>query len=306
MFNLSRAVFLASLFIWSLWFGGSAAEKIDINTAPSEELVKIIHIGETRALELISLRPFSSLDELAKIKGIGEKRIEDIKKQGLAWVGATPSPKISTEEKFQSLADSEKEEVKIIYPSGIIINEILPSSEGADEENEWIEIFNQNGFEVDLADWKISDTTGTINTFVLSAGTKIKPYGFLVFPRPQTKITLNNNGDALKLISPDNRVASAVEYKNAPSGSSYNSANDGWVWSKSLTPGTLNQTLPPLDKKTDKTTKDQKQNQITEKRLASAGAQLPKNPNYPLLIAALFVAVISGISFLLFKKFATK
>lgn len=62
------------------------ATKIDINEAPLEELVRIIHIGEIRARQLISLRPFYSLDDLREIKGIGEKSLEDIKKQGLAWV----------------------------------------------------------------------------------------------------------------------------------------------------------------------------------------------------------------------------
>ena len=65
----------------------SAGERIDINSAPLEDLVKIIHIGEVRAKELISLRPFSSLDDLARIKGIGSARVNDIKKQGSAWVG---------------------------------------------------------------------------------------------------------------------------------------------------------------------------------------------------------------------------
>lgn len=65
---------------------GSKKSLIDINSAPLEELIKIIHIGEARAQQLISLRPFYSLDDLRQIKGIGEKSIEDIKKQGLAWV----------------------------------------------------------------------------------------------------------------------------------------------------------------------------------------------------------------------------
>jgi len=64
----------------------AAAEIVDINNAPIEDLIKIIHIGEKRALELISLRPFSSLDDLARIKGIGDARIQDIKTQGLAWI----------------------------------------------------------------------------------------------------------------------------------------------------------------------------------------------------------------------------
>jgi len=70
-----------------------AAEKIDINTAPMEDLVKIIHIKEARAKGLISLRPFSSLDDLIRINGISESRIKDIKEQGLAWVASfQPQP----------------------------------------------------------------------------------------------------------------------------------------------------------------------------------------------------------------------
>jgi competence protein ComEC len=60
---------------------------IDINTASIEELQQIIHIGTTRAQNLIDLRSFSSVDDLDRIKGIGPSRIEDIKAQGLACVG---------------------------------------------------------------------------------------------------------------------------------------------------------------------------------------------------------------------------
>ena len=114
MVNLSRVLFAFVLI--SAPFSLQAVEKIDINTALLEDLVKIVHVGEARALELISLRPFSSLDDLARIKGISNLRIEDIKKQGLAWVGV---------------------EKDIEYPLGVVFNELLPSPEGADAENEW-------------------------------------------------------------------------------------------------------------------------------------------------------------------------
>jgi len=55
-------------------------------------LVEIVHLGEVRALELISLRPFYSLDDLIRIKGIGDKALEDIKRQGLAWIDSTLEP----------------------------------------------------------------------------------------------------------------------------------------------------------------------------------------------------------------------
>jgi len=79
----------------------SAAETIDINSAPAEDLVKIVHIGEARAKELISLRPFSSIDELSRINGIGPARVKDIKNQGLAWV---PPAKVEPEKGLAAAA----------------------------------------------------------------------------------------------------------------------------------------------------------------------------------------------------------
>ena len=60
--------------------------KININTASLEELQQIIHIGPERAEELISKRPFSSLDGLTSINGIGAGRLKDIKNEGKAYV----------------------------------------------------------------------------------------------------------------------------------------------------------------------------------------------------------------------------
>lgn len=62
---------------------------IDINNAPIEELEKIIHIGPERAKEVMEGRPYQSVDDLIKIKGIGKARIADIKEQDLACVGGS-------------------------------------------------------------------------------------------------------------------------------------------------------------------------------------------------------------------------
>lgn len=59
---------------------------VDINTAPSSELVEIIHISEVRAAEMILLRPFSSVNDMIRINGIGLARLADIKAQGLAQI----------------------------------------------------------------------------------------------------------------------------------------------------------------------------------------------------------------------------
>ncbi|PAV30832.1 MBL fold metallo-hydrolase [Virgibacillus profundi] len=60
---------------------------VNINEASFEEVQEIIHIGPERAQDLIDLRPYDSVDDLDKIKGIGPARIADINSQGLACTG---------------------------------------------------------------------------------------------------------------------------------------------------------------------------------------------------------------------------
>ncbi len=93
----------------NFWWGVLAAEKIDINSASLEDLVKIIHIGEARARELASLRPFSSLDDLVRIKGISQARVRDIKEQGMAWVDPLLKPETDTLETSPRTYEAEPE-----------------------------------------------------------------------------------------------------------------------------------------------------------------------------------------------------
>ena len=65
---------------------GCAEGQVDVNSASSKELQLIKHIGPKRANAMIPLRPFSSLDDLVRIKGIGPSRLADIKEQGVACV----------------------------------------------------------------------------------------------------------------------------------------------------------------------------------------------------------------------------
>ena len=67
-------------------YGDDSSYGININTASLYRLQEIIHISETRAQQLIDLRPFSSLDELTRVSGIGAARVRDIREQGLAFV----------------------------------------------------------------------------------------------------------------------------------------------------------------------------------------------------------------------------
>lgn len=252
-----------------------ATEKVDINTAPIEELIKIKYIGEKRAEQLISLRPFCSVDELTRISGIAEKTLIAIKEQGLAWVdpnycqqksqtirqqelyGQTESQSSGAEENTTAEKPTEKTKPITTYSDSVVISELLPSPEGPDDKEEWIELFNGNNFAVDLSGWKIQDTIGSVKIYIFPEGTIIEPMGFLVLSRPTTKITLNNDGDGLQLLQPDGKIIHEATFSKAPKGQSYNQTSSGWFWSPILTPGSTN--IIPIQEKDKESTPNSEQ-----------------------------------------------
>ncbi len=221
-----------------------AIDRVEINSASLEQLDKLTGIGPALGQRIIDARPFSSIDDLTRVKGVGGKTLQDIKDQGLAYVGNLGLAIVDT-------IPSPPPEQKIVYPSGVFINEILPNPKGADETDEWIELFNTNNFDIDLSGWQIKDSAGTITSFKIPPSTTILAGGYLVFKRPDTKIMLNNSGDGLILFAPDNKIIDSVNYTTAPLAQSYNKSSTKWAWSIAPTPGTKNiitttQNIKPL------------------------------------------------------------
>ena len=61
----------------------SSAPQIDLNRATVEELESVPGIGEVMAQRIVDFReqhgPFSRVDDLLKVKGIGEKSLEKLR-----------------------------------------------------------------------------------------------------------------------------------------------------------------------------------------------------------------------------------
>jgi len=287
---------------------------IDINTAPSEELEKIIGIGPVLAQRTIEARPFDSLDDLIKIKGIGETTLQKIKDQGLARVGPQKElePIGSSDPTAPSDDGAEPELTETgsplaeaaSYPTGIIFNEVLPSPEGPDAENEWIELYNQNDFDIDLSGWAIQDTTGSTKTYILNS--KIPALGYLVFKRPETKITLNNSGDGLNLFNPNKEIVDSVDFGKASLDQSYSKTSSGWAWSTTLTPGAKN--IVPTPQAPKQKSKEKKSengsleaNFLTEKGTAAVSTTT-KSSGFSTLLIAFVVAIFSATVILIVKN----
>ena len=66
--------------------GGFGPGQVDLNTASVDELKLIKYIDEKRAPLVIELRPFTSVDQLINVKGIGPTYLQRIKDEGIACV----------------------------------------------------------------------------------------------------------------------------------------------------------------------------------------------------------------------------
>lgn len=77
------AVVIAVIFAFVPVVVAQENAKININKASAEELVKLKGIGEKQAAEIVAYReksgPFKTLEDFKKVKGIGDKKYEQLK-----------------------------------------------------------------------------------------------------------------------------------------------------------------------------------------------------------------------------------
>ena len=67
-----------------------------------------------------------------------------------------------------------------IYNKSVIISEFLPNPEGKDQENEWIELYNQSNQIANLSNWQLDDQEGGSSPFIFPINSLIGPNQFLI------------------------------------------------------------------------------------------------------------------------------
>jgi len=130
----------------------------------------------------------------------------------------------------------------------LYLNEIYPSPSPG--RKEFIEIYNPNNFTLDLNSWSLKDKAG--NKIILQ-GT-MEPFGFMaIFP----PFSLNDDGEEIYLIDPNNSIKDKVSYDKAFKDYAY-IFNEGknWLWSRVATPSSKNFFVPLYIQKTIKEAKE--------------------------------------------------
>ena len=142
--------------------------------------------------------------------------------------------------------------------AGIFISEIAWMGDSSSHTNEWIEIYNDSGSEIDISGWRIEANDGT-PAFSLSGN--IDPQSYRVFNRGENEYTgaLSNSGETLRVINSTGSVIDTVA--GGTDWSSVGGDNDtkktaqytsgGWI-TASPTKGS-GPSVPDADKKEDPT-----------------------------------------------------
>ena len=188
--------------------------------------------------------------------------------------------------------------------SGIIINEVLPNPKTADQTDEWIELYNTNDVSVAISGWKLQDTGGASTTYTIPKNTFMAAHGYVVLKRPVTKITLNNDVDGLRLLSPSGTVVDTMEYTKTVTDQSYNKTPLDWQWSATPTPGKTNNISMPDGEAYDLNNQTAALSKI--KKTDTYGSALSKSKNatsHPmwLFIIALAITLVCATTILLLK-----
>ena len=127
----------------------------------------------------------------------------------------------------------------------IVINEILPAPQTVFTD-EWIELYNPSGEDVDLSGYILDDIIGGgTSPYTIPPGTIIVAGGFLLFNKTETGIAMNNSGgDTVNLIKPDGTtVQDSFTYTTYSYDKSYGRETDGglpWILFNNPTPGASN------------------------------------------------------------------
>ncbi|MEA3337557.1 MAG: lamin tail domain-containing protein, partial [Chloroflexota bacterium] len=169
---------------------------------------------------------------------------------------ATPLPTHTPTETPAPTNTPTPEPTSTPYSDQLTLNEFMPNPDSdwnddgtADEQDEYIELFNGSALPLDVSGWQLDDRAeGGSSPYVLPAGSWIPARGFLLAFRSESNLALNNSGgDSVRLLRPDGLLVEEFPYTNGRDDEAYSKTVDGggeWVRTYPPSPGSSNQPPP--------------------------------------------------------------
>lgn len=127
----------------------------------------------------------------------------------------------------------------------IIISEIMPNPEKDDNKNEWIELTNKGNKEINMGNWQLDDIEGGSKPYILSDEISIEAGKTLLVSISESKISLGNKEDSVRLINFEGEAVDEISYEEAPKEQSYarivvqkenGDEEEQWQWTAESTP----------------------------------------------------------------------
>lgn len=128
-----------------------------------------------------------------------------------------------------------------------VIVEILPNPVGSDTKNEYIELFNPYDRDIYLVGLSLDDGESGSKPYPFSEDTVLKQGEYRAFYSKDTKLSLTNSGESVRIVDSDGLVLYEIEYVSSKEGKSYTYGGDMWFWTTELTPDKPNPSIPTAD-----------------------------------------------------------
>lgn len=126
-------------------------------------------------------------------------------------------------------------EPTVDYRGKLFINELLPNPIGDDTTGEWVELYNSSDEILVLEGLRLGDTS---NHYPLTG--QLASHQYLVVPRSQSGIALNNTSDHIVLTDAHSETIDQTDYSNAKEGKSWARNDESWDWTAEITMGETN------------------------------------------------------------------
>ena len=125
-----------------------------------------------------------------------------------------------------------------VITASLLITEILPNANGADSNNEFIEIYNPTDTSIDLSFYKLGIGIDTLRFYSIPIGSIVSAKSYYVLYNKDLNFTLINSSSQVSLSSIDGQFIYSTDiYMNPKEGYSWNLLSGLWQYSNQATPG---------------------------------------------------------------------